>query len=93
MIEPDAGNGATADARGWDVAAAEEIEAAAIAWAIRNRLHGGGTAAFAPTLETGPPGFDPTRGATRFHRHDERPEWARHHLPVALIGRYLFYVA
>lgn len=35
---------------------------------------------------------DPTGGATRFHRHDEMPEWARRREPVALIGAWFFYM-
>lgn len=35
---------------------------------------------------------DPTGGATRFHRHDEMPEWARRRKPVALIGAWFFYM-
>lgn len=34
---------------------------------------------------------DPTRGATRFHAHDEDPAWARRTTPSALIGRHFFY--
>jgi hypothetical protein len=34
---------------------------------------------------------DPTVGATRFHRHDDWPEWAEKSEPVALIGNWFFY--
>lgn len=34
---------------------------------------------------------DPTGGATTFHRVDESPAWARHLLPLAVFGRFLFY--
>ena len=34
---------------------------------------------------------DPTVGATRFHRHDDWPEWAENFEPVALIGNWFFY--
>jgi len=34
---------------------------------------------------------DPTVGATRFHRHDDWPEWAENSEPVALIGNWFFY--
>ena len=34
---------------------------------------------------------DPTRGATRFHAHDELPAWAEERMPCALIGGHLFY--
>lgn len=34
---------------------------------------------------------DPTRGATRFHKHDACPGWARARQPQALIGGWLFY--
>jgi spore germination cell wall hydrolase CwlJ-like protein len=34
---------------------------------------------------------DPTHGATRFHRHDELPGWARGREPVALIGSRFYY--
>lgn len=34
---------------------------------------------------------DPTQGATRFHRHDEMPEWARLAEPRALLGRRFYY--
>ncbi len=34
---------------------------------------------------------DPTHGATRFHAHDEDPDWARGSAPSALIGRHFFY--
>ena len=34
---------------------------------------------------------DPTVGATRFHRHDDWPEWAESSEPVALIGNWFFY--
>ncbi len=34
---------------------------------------------------------DPTVGATRFHRHDDWPEWAERSEPVALIGNWFFY--
>lgn len=35
--------------------------------------------------------LDPAPGATAFHRIDENPAWARHLLPVAIIGSFLFY--
>lgn len=34
---------------------------------------------------------DPTHGATQFHLHTDRPEWAEGETPTALIGGYLFY--
>lgn len=34
---------------------------------------------------------DPTRGATKFHAHDDWPCWARDAEPRALIGRRIFY--
>jgi hypothetical protein len=34
---------------------------------------------------------DPTHGATRFHLHDELPDWGRKAHPRALIGRRFFY--
>lgn len=34
---------------------------------------------------------DPTRGATKFHAHDDWPCWARDAEPRALIGRRFFY--
>jgi len=34
---------------------------------------------------------DPTVGATRFHRHDDWPDWAENSEPVALIGNWFFY--
>jgi len=34
---------------------------------------------------------DPTDGALSFHRHDQRPPWARSAEPCALIGSYFFY--
>jgi N-acetylmuramoyl-L-alanine amidase len=34
---------------------------------------------------------DPTLGATAFHRLEENPGWARHLLPVASFGSFLFY--
>ncbi len=34
---------------------------------------------------------DPTVGSTRFHRHDDWPEWAEKSEPVALIGNWFFY--
>lgn len=36
---------------------------------------------------------DPTCGATAFHRIDEEPTWARDHLPVSVVGPFLFYRA
>lgn len=34
---------------------------------------------------------DPTCGANMFHRIDEEPPWARDHLPVSVVGPFLFY--
>lgn len=34
---------------------------------------------------------DPTRGATRFHRHDETPSWAEGRPSNALLGPYIYY--
>jgi hypothetical protein len=34
---------------------------------------------------------DPTVGSTRFHRHDDWPDWADKSEPVALIGNWFFY--
>lgn len=34
---------------------------------------------------------DPTRGATRFHRHDRTPSWAQGRVPNALLGSYMYY--
>lgn len=34
---------------------------------------------------------DPTHGATRFHRHDQCPDWSRNLRPCALLGPYLYY--
>ena len=34
---------------------------------------------------------DPVRGATRFHRIGDLPDWARENRPVAQIGDFLFY--
>lgn len=36
---------------------------------------------------------DPTRGATKFHAHDDWPCWARDAEPRALIGQRFFYAA
>jgi hypothetical protein len=36
---------------------------------------------------------DPIRGATRFHRHDQTPIWARPLEPVALIGQRFYYAS
>lgn len=36
-------------------------------------------------------GDDPTRGATRCHRHDVAPRWAEGLAPQALVGRLFFY--
>lgn len=36
---------------------------------------------------------DPTCGATAFHRIDQEPAWVRDHLPVSVVGPYLFYRA
>ncbi|HKK30711.1 MAG TPA: hypothetical protein VKA18_10010 [Alphaproteobacteria bacterium] len=36
---------------------------------------------------------DPSRGATRFHRLGELPDWARKSAPVTEIGPFLFYRA
>lgn len=36
---------------------------------------------------------DPTCGATTFHRIDEEPPWARDHLPVSVVGPFIFYRA
>lgn len=35
--------------------------------------------------------FDPTGGATAFHRIDASPSWARRLMPVAVCGSFLFY--
>jgi len=35
--------------------------------------------------------FDPTGGATAFHRIDASPSWARPLMPVAVCGSFLFY--
>jgi hypothetical protein len=37
--------------------------------------------------------IDPTSGATAFHRIDEEAIWARDHLPVSVVGPFLFYRA
>ncbi len=34
---------------------------------------------------------DQTGGATRCHRHDRSPGWARRRTPTALLGAYLFF--
>lgn len=70
-----------------------DLESLALAWSAYNRTRTLRLATSSDDLtpDFGP--FDPTRGATRFHRHDEAPDWARYLSPVALIGRYLFYVA
>jgi N-acetylmuramoyl-L-alanine amidase len=34
---------------------------------------------------------DATGGATRFHRVDDSPDWARRLMPVAVVGPFLFY--
>lgn len=89
-----------------DEAAGESEEGrVALAWALVNaRGVGNGTAAdadfsdpaFCRALATlclvaaGDVG-DPTHGATRFHAHDEDPDWASGLPPSALIGRYFFY--
>jgi hypothetical protein len=36
---------------------------------------------------------DPTCGANAFHHIDEEADWARGHLPVSIVGPYLFYRA
>lgn len=35
--------------------------------------------------------FDPTSGATAFHRIETSPPWARSLMPVAVCGSFLFY--
>lgn len=35
--------------------------------------------------------IDPTGGAIAFHRIDDNPGWARDRLPIAYVGRFLFY--
>ncbi|MEM1104071.1 MAG: hypothetical protein AAGH48_08185 [Pseudomonadota bacterium] len=37
------------------------------------------------------PADDPTRGATRMHRHDCDPAWASRHVPTGLFGPWLVY--
>ncbi len=34
---------------------------------------------------------DPTKGATRFHRHNRSPNWARNRQSTALLGERLYY--
>ncbi len=34
---------------------------------------------------------DPTRGATRFHRHELCPGWSAHLAPSTLIGEWIYY--
>jgi len=68
-----------------------ELERAALAWAAHNQAHHA-TRGWSRTIaESALGALDPTRGATRYHRHDEAPGWARRRRPVALIGAYLFY--
>ena len=72
----------------------EAQERAALAWVAHNRARSGCPTGIVPFPADAPgEGPDPTRGATRFHRHDETPDWSRRSIPVALIGHYLFYVA
>ena len=69
-----------------------QLELAALAWVAHNRsARGLGVGANTDFSGVPPGAADPTRGATRFHRHDEAPVWARHLLPTALIGAYLFF--
>jgi hypothetical protein len=63
--------------------AAADLEHLALAWARHNRCR--------IRLGAPPPAADPTRGATRYHRHDRFPGWARLAEPVALIGGFVFY--
>ncbi len=37
--------------------------------------------------------LDPTRGATRCHRHDTEPDWAAAHVATAILGDVVFYRA
>jgi spore germination cell wall hydrolase CwlJ-like protein len=68
-----------------------ELEHVALAWAAHNQAHHA-TRGWSRTIaESALGALDPTRGATRYHRHDEAPGWARRRRPVALIGAYLFY--
>jgi hypothetical protein len=77
----------TAKLRGED-----ELERIALAWAARNRARRDASPVREDFAIADPLGeIDPTRGAVRYHRHDEEPHWARWLDPVALIGSYLFY--
>jgi len=70
----------------------EELERIALAWAARNRARRDASPVREDLAIADPLGdIDPTRGAVRYHRHDEEPLWARRLEPVALIGGYLFY--
>ena len=75
-----------------DRSANRQLECAALAWVVHNRATRGSNAPMHLDVSSIPLAeVDPTRGATRFHRHDEAPVWARHLIPTALIGAYLFF--
>lgn len=83
------------DADLFEIATHLELEALALAWAIRNRqIHHEKLAARQCNNVDARAPFglpDPTGGATHFHRHDESPSWSTTSTPTALISGYLFY--